>query len=70
MYSLPDLKLLGGVDVGKRPDWLTFTPDSKRVYVATESTDSVTVIDVPTRKEVTRVKVGRGPKRNITIVMK
>jgi len=69
-YSLPDLKLLGGVDVGKRPDWLTFTPDSKRVYVATEPADSVTVIDVPTRKEVTRVKVGRGPKRNITIVMK
>lgn len=70
VYSLPDLALLGGVDVGKRPDWLTFTPDSRRVYVATESTDSVTVIDIPTRKEVTKVTVGKSPKRNITMVMK
>ena len=70
VYSLPDLKLLGGVDVGKRPDWLTFTPDSRRVYVATETTDSVTVIDVPSRKEVTRVTVGDAPKRNITAVLR
>ena len=69
-YSLPGLTLLGGAPVGRRPDWLTFTPDSQRVYVATEPSDSVTVIDVPSRKEVTRIKVGRGPKRNITVVMK
>jgi YVTN family beta-propeller protein len=70
VYSLPDLQLLGGVPVGKRPDWLTFTPDSRRVYIATESTDSVTVIDVPSRKEVTRVTVGDSPKRNITAVLR
>ena len=69
-YSLPDLKLLGGVEVGKRPDWLTFTPDSKRVYVATESTNSVTVVDMAARKEVTRIKVGSAPKRNITAVLR
>jgi DNA-binding beta-propeller fold protein YncE len=46
-YSLPDVKLLGGVDLGGRPDWITFTPDSKRVYVATENNDSVAVVDVP-----------------------
>jgi YVTN family beta-propeller protein len=41
-YSLPDLKLLpGAVDLGGRPDWVTFTPDSKRLYIATENTDSV-----------------------------
>ena len=69
-YSLPDLTLLGGVAVGKRPDWLTFTPDSRRVYVATESTDSVTVIDVASRKEITKVTVGEAPKRNITAVLR
>lgn len=70
-YSLPDLKLLpGAVDLGGRPDWVTFTPDSKQVYVATENTDTVVVIDVPTRKEVARVKVGAAPKRNITVVMR
>jgi len=67
-YSLPDLKLLGAVDVGGRPDWVTFTPDSRLVYVATENTDTVVVIDVPARKEVTRIKVGDAPKRNITFV--
>ena len=70
-YSLPDLKLLPNpVDLGGRPDWVTFTPDSKLLYIATENTDSVVAIDVAARKEVTRIKVGRSPKRNITMVMK
>ncbi len=70
-YSLPDLKLLpGAVDLGGRPDWVTFTPDSKLVYIATENTDSVVAVDVAARKEVTRIKVGRSPKRNATMVIK
>jgi len=69
-YSLPDVKLLpGAVDLGGRPDWVTFTPDSKKLYIATENTDSVVVIDVAARKEVTRIKVGSAPKRNITMVV-
>lgn len=69
-YSLPDLKLLGAIDVGGRPDWVTFTPDSKQVYIATENTNSVSVIDVAARKEITRIKVGQSPKRNITAVLR
>jgi YVTN family beta-propeller protein len=69
-YSLPDLKLLGSVDVAGLPDWVTFTPDSKQIYVATENTDSVVVIDVAAIKEITKVKVGSAPKRNITITMR
>jgi YVTN family beta-propeller protein len=69
-YSLPDLKLLGAVDVGGLPDWVTFTPDSRQIYVATENNDSVVVIDVPGRKELTKVKVGSAPKRNITVTMR
>src|SRR5438445_210029 len=65
-YSLPDLKLLGGVHVGDHPDWLTFTPDSKSVYVANAGSNSVSVVDVASRKEVTRIPVGQVPKRNIT----
>jgi YVTN family beta-propeller protein len=68
-YSLPDVKLIGGVPVGGRPDWITFTPDSKRVYIATENTNSVSVVDAPTLTEVTRVKVGPSPKRNITALL-
>jgi YVTN family beta-propeller protein len=70
-YSMPDLKLLpGAVDLGGRPDRLTFTPDSKQVYIATENTDTTVVVDVATRKELKRIKVGSAPKRNITVTMR
>ena len=29
-YSLPDLKVLGYVQTGEVPDWLTFTPDGAK----------------------------------------
>ena len=65
-YSMPDLKYLGGVRVGKVPDWLTFTPDSKKLYVANAHDNFVSVIDVAARKEIAKIKVGQVPKRNIT----
>jgi YVTN family beta-propeller protein len=70
-YSLPDVKLLPNpVDLGGRPDWVTFTPDSKLIYITTENTDIVHAIDVASRKEVAQIKVGKSPKRNITVVMR
>lgn len=68
-YSMPNLKYLGGVRVGKVPDWLTFTPDSKFLYVANAHSGFVSVIDVPARREIAQVKVGQVPKRNITAVL-
>jgi YVTN family beta-propeller protein len=68
-YSLPDLRLLGGVHVGDHPDWLTFTPDSKRIYVANAGSNSVSVVDIATMKEVKRIAVGQVPKRNITAIL-
>ena len=65
-YSLPDLALLGGVEVGHHPDWLTFTPDSRRLYVANAGSNSVSVVDIATRKEIAQIPVGQVPKRNIT----
>jgi YVTN family beta-propeller protein len=68
-YSLPDLKLLGGVHVGDHPDWLTFSPDGTSLYVANAGSNSVSVVDVAARKEVTRVAVGQVPKRNVTVIL-
>src|SRR4051794_31583573 len=68
-YSLPDLKLLGEAKVGHHPDWLTFTPDGKRVYVANAGSNSVSVVDVAARKELMQIPVGQVPKRNITAVL-
>jgi YVTN family beta-propeller protein len=64
------VKLIGSLEVGKRPDWLTFTPDSKTVYVASEGTNTVSAIDIVSKKEVARIKVGESPKRNITAVLR
>src|SRR5437764_10575601 len=69
MYSMPDLKLLGESKVGHHPDWLTFTPDSRRVYVANAGSNSVSVIDIAARKEIATIPVGQVPKRNITAVL-
>jgi YVTN family beta-propeller protein len=68
-YSLPDLKLLGSADVGMAPDWVTLTPDGKMAYVANAGSNSVSVIDIGSMKEVTRIPVGQVPKRNITTVL-
>ena len=67
VFSLPDLKRLGATPVGRGPDWLTFTPDNKRCYVSNAGSDSVSVLDVATRKELTRIPVGKVPKRIIAV---
>jgi len=80
VYSLPDLKVLGRVSLpevsvlGKAPRssgpaWITFTPDSKSVYVSTCGARSVSAIDVETMKEVSRIRVGEMPDRISTLVV-
>ena len=69
MYSLPDLKLKGSVEVGKAPDWVTLTPDGKLAYVANAQSNFVSVIDIQALKEVARIPVGQVPKRNITAML-
>jgi YVTN family beta-propeller protein len=68
-YSLPDLKLLGTADVGRAPDWVTLTPDGKTAYVANAGSNSVSVVDLATMKEIARIPVGEVPKRNITALL-
>jgi YVTN family beta-propeller protein len=68
-YTLPDLKLVGSADVGQSPDWITLTPDGRTAYVANAASNSVSVVDLKSLKEVTRIPVGEVPKRNITAVL-
>jgi YVTN family beta-propeller protein len=69
VYSLPDLKLTGSIDVGIAPDWVTLTPDGGTAYVANAGSNSVSVVDVKAMREVTRIPVGQVPKRNITAML-
>src|SRR5258708_4055277 len=70
-YSLPDLKLLGGVTLGgKGAGWLTITPDDQTAYVANEHTNNVSVIDIKSLKEIALIPVGYAPARNISWLLK
>jgi YVTN family beta-propeller protein len=80
-YSLPDLKLLGHVALpevhplghaptGSVPEWITFTPDSRLVYVSNSGAASVSAIDTTTLKEVALIPVGEVPKRMNTLVLR
>jgi len=68
-YSLPDLKLLGTADVGRAPDWVTISPDGKDAYVANAGSNSVSVVDIKSMKEITKIPVGQVPKRNVTAML-
>lgn len=79
-YSLPDLKLLGHVALpevkrqgkassGAVPEWITFTPDSRIVYVSNSATRSLSAIDTQTLKEIAQIPVGEVPKRINTLVL-
>ena len=81
VYSLPDLEPRGHVPLPAKkivgrdkpipavPNWVTFTPDSKRLYISNAAAMSVTAIDVDARKVVAVVPVGQVPKRIATLVM-
>lgn len=80
-YALPDLRLLGHVGLptraapgqplaGARPNWIAFTPDSRRLFISNAALNSVSVIDAQAMKLVTAVPVGRVPKRIGTLVLR
>jgi YVTN family beta-propeller protein len=79
-YSLPDIKLLGHVSLpeqpvpgkpnrGSSPAWVTFSPDSKTVYVSSCGIKTVTAIDTQGMKEVARIPVGEMPDRISTLAL-
>ena len=79
-YSIPDFQLLGHVNLpqlrlpgqspkGTRPNWVTFSPDSKTVYVANRGNRSVTAIDTETMQTVAVIPVGEAPDRVSTLVL-
>jgi YVTN family beta-propeller protein len=79
-YSLPDLKLMGHAELpvverkgkepsGAVPEWITFTPDNKTVYVSNSASRSLSAIDTQTLKAIATIPVGEVPKRINTLVM-
>jgi YVTN family beta-propeller protein len=50
-------------------NWVTFTPDSKTVYVSNAGLRSVSAIDAQSMKLIAVVPVGEVPKRINTLVI-
>ena len=67
--ALPDLKLTGHGPISAVANWVTFTPDSKRLYVSNAALRLVSVIDTQAMKLVATVPVGEVPKRMNTLVI-
>jgi YVTN family beta-propeller protein len=78
-YSLPDLKPIGRVrlpeikvpgrdPMAAVPNWVTFTPDSKQIYISNAAHNSVSAIDTQAMKEMAVIPVGQAPKRIGTLV--
>jgi YVTN family beta-propeller protein len=80
-YDLADMKLKGHVDLptinvsGRKPiavvpNWATFTPDGKELYVSNAADNSVSAIDTAGMKLNARVPVGQAPKRINTLYIR
>ena len=69
VHSLPDLREIGRVFVGQHPEWVTFTPDGKTVYIGAAGDNETHAIDVAMMKKVATISVGQVPKRVGTALM-
>jgi len=80
-YSLPDLKLAGHCSLpnvyppnhaptGSVPEWITFTPDSRFLYVSNSGARSVSAIDTRTLQIVAVIPAGEVPKRINTLILR
>ncbi len=70
VYSLPDLKLIGGAVVGHSPNWVAITPDGRYAYISLSGSNSVAVLDIKAVKVTAEIKTGgQVPKRNATMVV-
>jgi YVTN family beta-propeller protein len=67
--ALPVLKLPGRDPISSVPNWVTFTPDGKTIYISNAGLRSVTAIDTASMTVKAVVPVGEVPKRINTLVM-
>jgi YVTN family beta-propeller protein len=65
--ALPSLKLPGHGPISAVANWVTFTPDSKTVYVSNAGLRSISAIDTKSMKLVAVIPVGEVPKRINTL---
>jgi len=63
IYDVASGEFVGKVPTGGGPNWIVATPDGKYMCVSNTDSDDVSIIDAKKRSQVTRIKVGKVPKR-------
>jgi len=63
VHAIPGFEEIGRVFVGQHPEWVTFTPDGKYVYIGAAGDNETHAIDVANRQPVATIAVGQVPKR-------
>ena len=55
--------------MGQHPEWITFTPDGKTVYIGAAGDNATYAVDAKTMTVVAKIDVGQTPKRIGTVLM-
>jgi YVTN family beta-propeller protein len=63
IYDLETKKFTGPLATGDGPNWIVFSPDGKYGCISNTDSNDVSIFDVKDRRELTRIKVGKVPKR-------
>jgi len=69
-FSVPALRQVAKINVGKFPNWITITPDGKQVWVSNQLDDTVSAIDTRTKTVMATIRVGHEPKRLLAVDVK
>ena len=65
---LPTINVAGRKPMAAVPNWVTFTPDGKEIYISNAAHNSVSAIDTQAMKTNAVIPVGQAPKRIGTLV--
>jgi YVTN family beta-propeller protein len=67
VYEISSRKLSKEIHVGACPNWITFSPDGRYCCVSNSGSNDCSIIDTRSRREIARIKVGKGPKRLLVV---
>jgi YVTN family beta-propeller protein len=62
-------KQIATIPIGSQVYWLTFSPDGKTCYVSARGAGEVAAVDTATKKIISRIQVGKEPKRLIVVTL-
>ena len=69
-FSVPELKQLAKIDVGKDPNWIAVHPNGDRLFVSNSTSNTVSAIDTRTKRVIATIPVGHTPKRLVVVTIK